>query len=156
MRVEWIGRLVARTGVVARGRDRLMRLLAGLSDEQLARLERGLRRRLLLRGLALGLPTRFNQRIAGDLHARIEARFPHPDGLDPDRYEIQIANGQCVVRRATTADPDLTCTIGVADLLRLTRGSTTLPVLWVSGHLDLDGDPYLLWKLPDLFSGTPN
>ncbi len=151
MRVEWLARLLRRHGPTAR--ERLMRLLDGLSDAQLARLERGLWRRALLRGLALGLPTRFNPDGAGGLRARIEARFPHPDHLDPDRFDIVIDGGRCQVQRGVSADPDAICTVGVADLIRLTRGSTTLTVLWVSGQLTLDGDPYLLLKLPDLFSG---
>ncbi|MGH3646528.1 MAG: SCP2 sterol-binding domain-containing protein [Micromonosporaceae bacterium] len=153
MRVEWIARLIRSTNLTARGRARLMRVLDGLTDAHLARLERGMWRRLLLRGLAIGLPTRFNPRSAGDLRARIEARFPHPDGLEPDRFDIEIADGQCRVHRRAHPDPDAVCTIGVADLLHLTRGTTTLTVLWVSGQLTLDGDPYVLLKLPDLFSG---
>ncbi|MGH3712174.1 MAG: SCP2 sterol-binding domain-containing protein [Micromonosporaceae bacterium] len=153
MRREWIRQLLRAANSQGSGRDRLARLLDELSDQQLDQLERGMWRKLLLGGLARGLPTRFSARRAGDLQARIEARFPHPDGLDPDRFEIQIADGRCLVRRGAAADPDMTCTITIADLLRLSRGSTNLMILWVRGDLKLDGDPYLMWKLPDLFAG---
>jgi hypothetical protein len=47
-------------------RSRLVALVAGLSDEWLARLERGCWRAILLTGLAIAVPARFNpHRAAG-------------------------------------------------------------------------------------------
>jgi hypothetical protein len=136
-------------------RARLVALIAGLSDERLARLERGRWRGILLRGLAIALPTRFNPRRAGEMTATIAVAFPHPDRTDPDRFKVRVADGRCRVHRGPSDDPDLALEIGVADLIRLVTGRTSVAVLWVSGELDITGDPMLLVKLPDVFSGRP-
>ncbi|MGH3682877.1 MAG: SCP2 sterol-binding domain-containing protein, partial [Natronosporangium sp.] len=133
--------------------QRMIRILAGLSESQIARLERGLPRRALLWLAAAGLLLRFNPAEAGDLAATLELRLLRPDGGDPDPVAIVIANGRCRVRRHAAAKPDASCAVSIGDLIRLTTGATKLHILWLSGDLVTSGDTDLFLRFPSLFSG---
>lgn len=137
----------------SRTQQRVIRVLAGLSDARIARLERGLPRRALLWLVAIALPLRFNPAEAGDLSATLQLRLRHPDGGEPDPVAIVIANGRCRVRRHAAAKPDASCTAGIGDLIRLATGAAKPHILWLSGDLVTSGDTDLFLRFPTLFGG---
>lgn len=137
----------------SRTRHRVIRFLAGLSDAQIARLERGLPRRVLLWLVAVALPLRFNAAEAGDLAATLELRLLRPDGGDPDPLVIVITDGRCRVRHHAAATPDASCVASVSDLIRLATGAAKPHILWLSGDLVTTGDTDLFLRFPRLFSG---
>ena len=129
--------------------------LISRSGERLARLDgRPLPHRLLLRAMPLALARQFDPAAARDLDAVFELRVRDPHGAPPTRFELRIADSRCQARPGGAPDPQVTATIGAADMIRLASGGVGWPELLANGRLELTGDPFLGLRFPMLF-GLP-
>lgn len=127
------------------------RFVARLTDQQLARFERGLPRRLLLEVIPLVLPLKFRKSIGGDIDGVLELRFIDPDGGPPDRIQLIMDSGRCRGSRNGTARTDATATMRLADLIRLATASVDAGWLLHDGRVTLTGDPFLFVRFPAAF-----
>jgi hypothetical protein len=108
----------------------------------------------VLRAVPIVLRLRFARRRAGDLRARIEFRWLDPAGGLPQHLEVTIGDGHCRTRRHASARPTSVMSVGVADLLRMSAGVASTPMLVQQGRMRLNGDLFTIMRLPELF-GLP-
>jgi hypothetical protein len=137
-----------------RAATRLARIVAGLSDDQLAPLERGPLRRLVIATLPLSLRLLFRRRRAHDVDGVIELRLLDPAGGDPDCVAVAVRHGRCAARGRPAPRPTATLTVGIGDLVRMATGAVSSPSLVQAGRLRLMGDVFLVMRFPSLF-GLP-
>lgn len=133
---------------------RRAKYVAGLSDDQLSWCERGLTRRLLIGGMVLALPRKFQRAKASDIDGVIELRFADASGGEPDRLQVTMRHGRCTVRRGGLAWPDSVATMRIVDLVRLAAGSADAGWLVHDGRITLSGDAFLFVRFPSAF-GLP-
>lgn len=131
--------------------DGIARVVARRSDEQLGRLERGPARHAMLGVVARALPHRFDAEAARDLEAVYDLRIRDAAGGDGDRLEVVISDGRCEVHVRAGERAGATVRIGAADLVRVASGAVGWPELLGSGRLEVDGDPFLVLRFPNLF-----
>lgn len=130
---------------------RQARFVAGLGDDQLAFIERGLVRRALVRAVAIALPLKFRKSVGGDIDGVLELRFIDPRGGAADRVQLVMRNGRCRGSRGGSARPDATATMRLADLVRLGAGAADGGWLAHDGRVVLSGDPFLFVRFPSAF-----
>ena len=118
------------------------RFVSRRSDDQLARLEHGPQRRLLLEAIFAGLRRRFDPEAAGDLETVAEFRILADGDAPSERYQVTIGDRHCTVTRGGSADPATWFTLSAADLLRLGTGAASWPQLLGSRRVELGGDPF--------------
>jgi hypothetical protein len=125
--------------------------VAGLSDDQLGWLERGLPRKVIIGSLVYALPRKFVRAVAGDIDGVIELRFVDPAGKAPDQIQFTIRNGKCTATRNGTARPDSIATMHISDLIRMGTGSVEAGWLMHDKRITLSGDPFLFVRFPSSF-----
>ena len=130
---------------------RVARHVAGMSDENLDFVQRGIVRRIFLSALAMGLPRKFKRRVGGDIEGVLELRFVDPDGGEPDRIQLAMRKGRCRAKRDGVERPDATATMHLTDLVRLATGSVEAGWLAHDGRVVLTGDPFLFVRFPSAF-----
>lgn len=118
------------------------RFVSRRSDHQLARLERGPQRRLMLEAIFAGMRRRFDPEAAGDLQTVVEFRILADGGGPAESYQVAIDEGQCSVTRGGSARPDTWFALSAADLLRLGTGAASWPQLLGTRRVELGGDPF--------------
>ena len=130
--------------------DEFATLVSGASDDQLLEgLEAN--RELIVDGIFQAMPTTLNADRTGDTRAVIEWRIREGPGGGPERYQVSIDRGTCVVERDGSADPDVTYELGALDLVKLAAGSVQGPALFVFGKLKVRGNLLLAAKVPAFF-----
>jgi hypothetical protein len=112
------------------------------SDHQLARLERGPQRRLMLEAIFAGMRRRFDPQAAADLQTVVEFRILADGGAAAESYQVAIDGGRCTVTRDGSAQPDTWFKVSAADLLRLGTGAASWPQLLGTRRVELGGDPF--------------
>lgn len=146
-------------------KDRLARanahFIAGRSPAQLAKLERGPLRRMVLAALPVAMRALFDgpgtRALGGEpLSGTLELNILRPGGVGADPFEIVIRDGGCtVLRRNTIRRPDARVTIGLADMLRMGSGAVDPGRFVAEGMADerigMEGDPFLFLAVPNLF-----
>lgn len=133
-------------------RRRRARALLRHGGNAVAMLDRGaLAHSLVLGGIRVGIPVRFDPEQGRDLDATFELRVRDPRGRDPVPFSLRLAGGRCAVRRGPASHPQAAATLGGADIIRLAAGAVTYPELLASGRLELSGDPFLALRFPILF-----
>jgi alkyl sulfatase BDS1-like metallo-beta-lactamase superfamily hydrolase len=120
-------------------------------DRQLARVERGMPRKVLLATIFAGMRRRFDPQAAAGVDTVIEWRIRGAGGAPDDGYEVVVRDGRGRVRRGGGDKPAVTFTIGAADLLRLATGATPWQRMLADGSLQIAGDPFVALRLPKLF-----
>jgi hypothetical protein len=133
-----------------------LRLAAGKfvsrrSDHQLARLEHGPQRRVMLETLFAGMRRRFDPEAAGDLDTVVEFRILANGKGAAERYQAVISGGQCTITRGGSATPQVTFTMSAADLLRLGTGGASWPQLLGARRVELTGDPFTGLRILGVF-----
>jgi alkyl sulfatase BDS1-like metallo-beta-lactamase superfamily hydrolase len=121
------------------------------SDDQLARLEHGPQRRVVLEAIFAGMRRRFDADAAGDLDA-VAAFCVEPGARGAgERYTVAIRNGGCTVVRGGGEPAQVTFTLGAADLLRLATGAARWTDLLGARRIALSGDPFLALRVIGAF-----
>jgi hypothetical protein len=133
---------------------RQAKYVSTLTDKQLGRFERGSARSLILTSMAHALPFKFKPAVAGGLDCVMELRFVDPGGGLPDTMQITIASGRVHVARDASANPDVTVTLRIVDLIRIAVGSVEPGWLVNDRRITMTGDGYLFFRFPALF-GLP-
>jgi predicted lipid carrier protein YhbT len=134
-----LGRWFARR-VRAAGRERLERWLRGPR-----------RRRALLWALFTAMPRAVRRRALERERLVIEWRVATAGEARHEVRQLVIENSSAVVVQGEPREPDVSLTVGAADLLLLATGNASGPTLFVQGRLQIDGDPWLAMRLPRLF-----
>jgi hypothetical protein len=127
------------------------RAVSSRSDEQLERLVRGRRRKLLLDVMFRQMPGFVNPALARTLDTAVEWRISGAADAPPDIYQVVLERGRCTVSRRPRKPPVLTLTMGTVDFLRLASGAKKGPELYMSGRLRLEGDLMVAARLPQFF-----
>ena len=127
------------------------KLVARGSDDQLARLERGPQRRLVLEAIFAGMRRRFDPEAAGDLDAVAAFRIEPGARGGGERYEATIREGRCTVGRGQSAEPQVTFTLSAGDLLRMATGAVEWTDLLGDRRMDLAGDPFVALRILAVF-----
>jgi putative sterol carrier protein len=99
--------------------------------------------------LAFGIRRRFDPVAARGLDATFEL------DLSGRQYALRVSGGRCQVERRPAPEAGARVRISVADLMRLITGSAKWTVLLAQGRLELDGDPFLALRFPQLFGVGP-
>jgi hypothetical protein len=121
------------------------------SDEQLARLEHGPQRRVMLETMIAAMRRRFDPVVAGDLDTVVEFRLLD-DGSGPaERYQVTIRRGECTITRGGSAKPETWFTLSAADLLRMGTGAASWPQLLGTRRVELGGDPFTGLRILSVF-----
>jgi hypothetical protein len=124
------------------------KFVAHRSDAQLARLEHGPQRRVMLETIFAGMRRRFDPEVARDLDTLVEFRILANGDGPAERYQVAIRGGQCTITRGGSAKPETWFTLSAADLLRLGAGAASWPQLLGARRVELGGDPFTgLWIL---------
>jgi hypothetical protein len=136
------------------------RFIAARSPEQLARLERGPVRRVVLRSFPLALRLLFSRKAAFDaagqpLAGVVELKIRDPNGDGADAFEVVIRDGRCEAHRGAATRPGASLSIGLADMLRLGSGAVDpgffLAEGMAAGRIELQGDVFLFLSFPNVF-----
>jgi hypothetical protein len=106
---------------------------------------------VIVRVIPLVIGRRFDSESAGDLKATFELRIRHPQGSDPARFALDIADGECSVRPGPAERAGATALVGADDLILLASGAAKWPELLSSGRFQLTGDPFLALRFASLF-----
>ena len=125
--------------------------VAKRSDKQMAAVERGMPRRVMLATIFTGMRRRFDPAAAAGVDTVIEWKIRGTADAPEDRYQVIVRNGTCRIRRGGTDKPAVTFTIGAANLLRLATGAAQWQRMLADGSLQIAGDPFAALRLPKLF-----
>lgn len=110
------------------------------------------RRRFLLSIVFYAMPRAVRSRALERERAVIEWRLRgRPDGRQ-DVRQLAIGEGAASLVEGEEGEPDLRLTMDGVDFLLLATGNASGAALFVSGCVDVDGDPLLAARLPRLFA----
>jgi SCP-2 sterol transfer family len=107
--------------------------------------------RVIVRALPAAIRRRFDPSSAAGLEAVLELAIRDPEGRDPERFELAIADSPCSVRPGVPERPGARATMGSDDLILLAAGAASWPELFSSGRFELSGDPFLALRFASLF-----
>ena len=125
--------------------------VAKRDDRQLARVERGVPRRVMLTTIFAGMKQRFDPAAAAGVDTVIEWKIRGVAGEPDDRVQVVVRDATCRIRRGGHDTPGVTFSIGAVDLLRLATGATPWQRMLADGSLQIAGDPFVALRLPKLF-----
>lgn len=134
--------------------------VARASAGELARLERGLPRVLILAVLPRLMPRMFQPsatRVLGGepLSGTMQLNLVRAGFGRPDPFTVAFDSDGCTVTRGWASRPDACVDIGLADMVRLGSGAVD-PGKFLAdgisaGSISLTGDPFLMLAFPNLF-----
>ncbi len=130
---------------------RQAKYVAGLSDTQLSRFERGPIRWVFVQAITRLLPRKFSKSVGKDIAGVLEFRLVDPAGGEPDRIQLVMKNGRCRGVRNGALRPDATATVHIADLVRLGASCVDAGWLVADGRVVVTGDPFLFISFPGAF-----
>jgi predicted lipid carrier protein YhbT len=123
-----------------------------MSRDRLRKHLRGrLRRRLVLRAVFAAMPRAVRRSALERENIVVEFRLLGSRDDRPDVRQLVIEDGAATVLPGEPREADLEITIDAADLLRVATGNAAAPALYVTGELEIYGDPWLAMRLPRLF-----
>jgi SCP-2 sterol transfer family len=94
---------------------------------------------------------RFDPVAAADLQTTLELAIRDPGGREPARFELEITDAGCAVRRAAADRPSAAVLVGADDLILLASGARAWPELVASGRFEISGDAFLALRFASLF-----
>ena len=152
------------SGAVAQRSERVKlgaaRFVAGRSPRQLAWIETGIPRRVLVALLPRALKLRFDRSVARNVDGSavvgvVELELRHPGGSRSDYVEVTLADGAIRVRRQASERPTAKLAIGLADMIVMGSGAVDpaefLGAKIRSGDVLLQGDVFLFLRFPAMF-----
>jgi putative sterol carrier protein len=126
-----------------------IRRVRGSSDEELERMMRGLRRRILLRAIFRAMAARLDRREAAGLDAVIAFDILGRHGHD--HWQLQIERGSPRAVRNGTADPTVALRMSTPTFLRVVTGASKAPMLYLRGKIGISGDVLFATELAGYF-----
>lgn len=128
-------------------------LVQGMSDDEIRADLGGEHREALLDHIFGRFPPSFQADKAGDRAARIDFRVTGGPADSTDTYAVVVADRACTIERAPTAEPDLSLTLGPAELLKLVSGTGNPAMMFMMGKVRARGDLSLAAALATWFAG---
>ncbi len=104
--------------------------------------------------MPLVMRLRFKRKLARDVEGVVEFRWLQPHGDVPRFMEIRVSDGRCRIRHVQSDRPTAVMSVGVADLIRMGAGAVATPTLIDEGRMRLNGDMFMIMRIPELF-GLP-
>jgi putative sterol carrier protein len=127
-----------------------IRRVRGSSDEELERMMRGLRRRIVLRAIFRAMAARLDRREAAGLDAVIAFDILDRKGRH-DHWQLQIERGSPRAVRNGTADPTVALRMSTPTFLRVVTGTSKAPMLYLRGKIGISGDVLFATELAGYF-----
>ncbi len=110
-----------------------------------------LRRRVTLGVVFRAMPRAVRRSALERERITVEWRLLGARDGKPDVRQLVIEDGTATVFPGEPREADLEIAIDAADLLRVATGVAPAPNLYVTGDLEIHGDPWLALRLPKLF-----
>lgn len=126
------------------GQDVLGRLVAGRSDEALARWFGPAQQRVLFGMMARGFDPSKAFGFAGEIEFRLE-----PGSV----WTIRVRGNKARAVQGPAREPAVVLAMSAADFLRVTAGAANPAGLLMSGRLTITGDPALASRVAEMFGG---
>ena len=109
-------------------------------------------RRVVLWAIFRAMPRAVRRRALERERVVIEWRIRGGPEEHPDVRQLVIEDGRSSVLRGMKREPDLSLKMDGLTCLLLATGQASGPTLFVHGHIEIDGDPWLAMRLPKLFA----
>jgi hypothetical protein len=134
--------------------EEFARLIASLSDKQIAEIGDGPARKPVLDEVFRRMAQHVDPVATGGTDAVVHFKIldrPKDQGGGYDHYEVIFDHGSCSATDAPERDPDVTIKVKPKDFLKLASNQASGPVLFMTRKLKLDGDVMLASRLTSYF-----
>ena len=130
------------------------KLIAGASDEVIAKIVNGPQRKQVLDEIFSRMADHVEPEKARGtdavVHFKIHDR-PEELGGGYDHYEVVFEDGSCIASDRPEREPKVTLKVGAVDFLKLAASKASGPTLFMTGKLKLRGDVMLASRLTGFF-----
>lgn len=142
------------TDVVAVKPEDFAKLIAALSDEQIAEIVNGPVRKQVLDEIFRRMADHVDPTAARGVHAVAHFKIldrPEDQGGGYDHYEVVFEDAACRASADPQHDPQVTINVKPKEFLQLASNQASGPVLFMTGKLKLEGDVMLASRLTGFF-----
>jgi hypothetical protein len=136
------------------GPEDFAKLMAGVTDEQLAEMMSGPLRKQVLDEIFSRMADHIEEGRVGDTQAVVHFHIldrPEDQGGGYDEYEVVFENGTAKLSEEPSRDAMVTIKVNPVDFLKLASNRASGPTLFMSGKLKLEGDLMLASRLTSFF-----
>jgi alkyl sulfatase BDS1-like metallo-beta-lactamase superfamily hydrolase len=136
------------------GPEDFAKLMAGVTDEQLAEMMSGPLRKQVLDEIFSRMADHIEEGRVGDTQAVVHFHIldrPEDQGGGYDEYEVVFENGTAKLSEEPSRDATVTIKVNPVDFLKLASNRASGPTLFMSGKLKLEGDLMLASRLTSFF-----
>jgi alkyl sulfatase BDS1-like metallo-beta-lactamase superfamily hydrolase len=136
------------------GPEDFAKLMAGVTDEQLAEMMSGPLRKQVLDEIFSRMADHIEEGRVGDTQAVVHFHIldrPEDQGGGYDEYEVVFENGTAKLSEEPNRDATVTIKVNPVDFLKLASNRASGPTLFMSGKLKLEGDLMLASRLTSFF-----
>jgi hypothetical protein len=136
------------------GPEDFAKLMAGVTDEQLAEMMSGPLRKQVLDEIFSRMADHIEEGRVGDAQAVVHFHIldrPEDQGGGYDEYEVVFENGTAKLSEEPSRDAMVTIKVNPVDFLKLASNRASGPTLFMSGKLKLEGDLMLASRLTSFF-----
>jgi putative sterol carrier protein len=142
------------TDVEAVKPEEFAKLIAALSDEEIAELVSGPVRKQVLDEIFRRMADHVDPAAASGVNAVAHLKIldrPEDQGGGYDHYEVVFEDGACRASADPQRDPQATIKVKPKEFLQLASNQASGPVLFMTGKLKLEGDVILASRLTGFF-----
>jgi putative sterol carrier protein len=136
------------------GPEDFAKLMAGVTDEQLAEMMSGPLRKQVLDEIFSRMADHIEEGRVGGTQAVVHFHIldrPEDQGGGYDEYEVVFENGTAKLSEEPSRDAMVTIKVNPVDFLKLASNRASGPTLFMSGKLKLEGDLMLASRLTSFF-----
>jgi hypothetical protein len=136
------------------GPEDFAKLMAGVTDEQLAEMMSGPLRKQVLDEIFSRMADHIEEGKVGDTQAVVHFKIldrPEDQGGGYDEYEVVFEKGTAQLSKEPHHDATVTIKVNPVDFLKLASNRASGPTLFMSGKLKLEGDLMLASRLTSFF-----
>jgi putative sterol carrier protein len=134
--------------------EEFAKLIADLSDKQIAEITSGPARKQILDEIFRRMADHVDPSAASGVNAVAHFKIldrPEDQGGGYDHYEVVFEDGSCSATDEPTLDPNVTIKVKPKEFLKLASNQASGPVLFMTGKLKLEGDVMLASRLTGFF-----
>jgi putative sterol carrier protein len=134
--------------------EEFAKLIAELSDKQIAELMSGPARKQILDEIFRRMADHVDPAAASGVNAVAHFKIldrPDEQGGGYDHYEVIFDDGSCRASDRPEHDPKVTIKVKPKEFLKLASNQASGPVLFMTGKLKLEGDVMLASRLTSFF-----